>query len=217
MKTLIETIVAFVLMVSLTGCTSTKAYFSDRGRDAIDILSIGTGAGLGVGAQAGPVHAGALWYVEKACMRTAFCTPENSYHGIIGQWFDAPWIWKSHRIGYDKDQWQYLVFKCMEYDPVSWEREKSISAATVFFPVPFLIAPDDYRKGSYPVQFYTQIDIAVALGFGGRVGFNPGELLDFILGWTTIDIYGDDLEVKKLKEKSNQSSEATSPKRAAPQ
>jgi len=55
-----------------------------------------------------------------------------------------------------------------------------------------------------------------SLGGTVRLGFNPGELLDFILGWTTIDIYGDDIEARKQKEKSNQSSEAT-PKPGAPQ
>ena len=40
-------------------------------------------------------------------------------------------------------------------------------------------------------------------GFGGtiKLGFNPGELLDFILGWTTIDIFSDDFEAKKQKSK----------------
>ena len=36
-------------------------------------------------------------------------------------------------------------------------------------------------------------DLFTALGRTLRFGFNPGELLDFILGWFTIDIYGDDL------------------------
>jgi hypothetical protein len=30
-----------------------------------------------------------------------------------------------------------------------------------------------------------------------RCGFNPGELLDFILGWTTIDIFKDDIAGRK--------------------
>ncbi len=39
------------------------------------------------------------------------------------------------------------------------------------------------------------------IGLGGtlRLGFNPGELLDFLLGWFTIDIYNDDIELNKRK------------------
>ena len=48
-------------------------------------------------------------------------------------------------------------------------------------------------------------DVEVAFGFWHtlRLGFNPGELLDFILGWTTIDIFNDDLEAKTSTEQSN--------------
>ncbi len=43
-------------------------------------------------------------------------------------------------------------------------------------------------------SYYTQLEVAAgALLVGARVGFNPGELLDFLLGWTTLDIYGDDV------------------------
>ena len=46
-------------------------------------------------------------------------------------------------------------------------------------------------------SYYTQIEAVVGAGPSVRLGFNPGELLDFILGWTTIDIYKDDLERSK--------------------
>ena len=50
---------------------------------------------------------------------------------------------------------------------------------------------------------YTQMEVVVGLGGTLRLGFNPGELLDFILGWATIDIYNDDLEKQKKIEQSN--------------
>jgi len=56
---------------------------------------------------------------------------------------------------------------------------------------------------------YTQIEAVFGLGFTVRAGFNPGELLDFLLGWFGIDIYGDDLEARKLKEEPNKATEAT--------
>jgi len=40
--------------------------------------------------------------------------------------------------------------------------------------------------------YFTQIEITVGAYIGLKIGFNPGELLDFLLGWFTIDIYRDD-------------------------
>ena len=37
------------------------------------------------------------------------------------------------------------------------------------------------------------IEVAVGLIRTIRIGFNVGELLDFIVGWTTLDICRDDL------------------------
>ena len=39
---------------------------------------------------------------------------------------------------------------------------------------------------------YTQVEVVAGLLFSVRAGVNPGELLDFLLGWAGIDIYGDD-------------------------
>ncbi len=59
--------------------------------------------------------------------------------------------------------------------------------------IPFLAGPDDrfpWRK-----RWHYCTDMVVAAGLAGtlRLGFNPGKLVDFLLGWTTLDICGDDL------------------------
>ena len=46
----------------------------------------------------------------------------------------------------------------------------------------------------------TQIEACVGIGWGARVGFNPGELADLLLGFAGIDIYGDDLERRKKRD-----------------
>ena len=61
-------------------------------------------------------------------------------------------------------------------------------------------------KDEHAWQSLTQCELAAGLGPTVRLGFNPGELVDFILGWTTLDIYGDDpypngYETKVGKEK----------------
>ncbi len=52
--------------------------------------------------------------------------------------------------------------------------------------------------------YFTQIEVVAGLLGTLRLGFNPGELLDFILGWTTVDIFNDDRETREAKEQSNQ-------------
>ena len=46
-----------------------------------------------------------------------------------------------------------------------------------------------------PVPFFTQVEVALGLGGTCRLGFNIGELVDFLLGWGGKDIFNDDLEV----------------------
>jgi hypothetical protein len=70
--------------------------------------------------------------------------------------------------------------------------------------MPFFATIDDYwfnQDKDHPLlhPFYTQIEVAGGFIATLRVGFNPGELLDFIVGWTTIDLFGDDLGMRRLR------------------
>ena len=66
---------------------------------------------------------------------------------------------------------------------ISDKRNKDITARS-----PFPL----YAKGS-KAPFYTEIEVMAGFIFSVHAGANVGELLDFVLGWTGIDIYGDDL------------------------
>lgn len=66
---------------------------------------------------------------------------------------------------------------------ISDKRNKDIVARS---PFPFI------AKGA-KAPFYTEIEVMAGFIFSLHAGANVGELLDFILGWTGIDIYGDDL------------------------
>jgi hypothetical protein len=37
------------------------------------------------------------------------------------------------------------------------------------------------------------MELAIGVGLTLRVGFNPGELLDLLVGFASLDLYGDDL------------------------
>jgi hypothetical protein len=50
-----------------------------------------------------------------------------------------------------------------------------------------------------PAPYYSQIEVVAAAGVSLRIGFNPGELLDFFLGWFGVDIYHDDLSKRTAR------------------
>ncbi len=93
-------------------------------------------------------------------------------------------------------------------------RGKSLSSRTVaFWKIPFDVqkwtthgeTQERLRECGYiynPWPMYTEVEAVAALGPAVRVGINPGELVDFILGWTTLDIYSDDVGAELYKDES---------------
>ena len=196
MKRLIQTTIALSLAAFVTGCAT--PFMVDRGHDALDVFTATVGIGGGVKARVGPIQTGIFANTEGFGLRG----------GYIGD-----------QQGGDDSLWTVdldcLVWSAESYGPTKLRaRAKGVSAGGYcFISVP---RGDPYYKeyhpifGRYNAPYYTQLELAVGLGPTVRLGFNPGELLDFILGWTTIDIYNDDLETrKKQKEQSNSSTQAT--------
>lgn len=73
------------------------------------------------------------------------------------------------------------------------------------------VATEEEKEGSRASWFKTEA--AIGLYYGLRVGFNYGEFLDFILGFTTLDILKDDVQVV---EKSSRTLENIFPKELFP-
>jgi hypothetical protein len=207
MKKLHHIVEVLAIAVTLTGCASTKAYFVDRGRDAADVVTVTVGAGLGAKARIGPLHAGILASFDAMGIRG----------GHIGG-YDT-----FRTIGWDTTLSCVDAFYC---DTTTKQRNKDYTAETYlsaesgkskFMPdphggVPFICVPK-CNAGVKPPQscpyYYTQIEAVLAVGPSVRVGFNPGELLDFFLGWFGIDIMNDDIGTKTPKQESNKVSEDT--------
>ena len=192
------------------GCAS--AYWRDHANDLGDIASVSFGAGLGVRAQAGPVATGLGaqmdvagfrggrffadrrafdleplgWSVDLVCasanlfgLRPVDGTPEpydrivngrgkyqGQYNPVVGGVFVPFWLCGE-------------ILDLDYYGPERTER-------------PSPLAPN--RKEARPhLPSWTHLEAAAALGVGVRLGFNPGELLDFLLGFFGADLYGDDL------------------------
>ena len=74
-------------------------------------------------------------------------------------------------------------------------RNKQYRARSPFGTSTDLLSNDKLFKGGgkfVSPHYYTQIEVSAGVAGGVKVGFNPGELLDFVLGWFGLDIFSDD-------------------------
>jgi hypothetical protein len=200
-KALLVQFVGTFVCALCSGCAST-GYLGDRMRDAGDVFTATVGMGAGAKARVGPVQAGALYNIDMWGLRGGdfgdvpwyeTCT-RDALFPVPARWVGYPPM-ESGRFGDER-------FACGCKRSRSWQRGKSFAAKA---PLPFI------GVAKQP-EYYTQIEIVVGVLGSIRLGFNPGELLDFILGWTTLDIYDDDLEKRKTIEQA----ESTVPSKAAP-
>jgi hypothetical protein len=186
------------LMACLAGCASTRGYLVDRGRDAADILTATAGAGAGVQARLGPAALGFLQTSDAAGLRhgEAFHRPPaedppdelNYTLGSLLGWVSSPALVFIAGLGggvLPPGYWD----QCAEL--WRYERQDRMSETQV--------RRHAGAKGWRAAGSY-QIETALGVGLVARAGINPGELLDFLLGWTTVDIFNDDVEARKRKE-----------------
>jgi len=186
---------ASVLMLAacLTGCASTGDHLANRGRDLADIITIGTGLGGGAKARIGPIQTGlfadmqmiALRGGQFPCGNDGFVLPSNL-------------------------ELEAFVAGVESFNPktgrsIAKQRRKSFTAEGG--DIPFVMVAKPPGSPSY----YTQIEVAGGLLLNLRLGINPGELLDFILGWASIDVFKDDIEGRE-----NRTADLTVPSEGAP-
>jgi len=193
MKLFLKTLIMLIGFGGLVGC-STSGYFGNRGRDAADVFTATVGFGVGAKARVGPIQTGALAMFEGVGLRC------GCFGGASGR----------QKLSFPGE---YVFIVAGAEDTGSIEaitdlRDKTYRTEEHY---PFIATPEFHKvyqgEGSgsrFPYNhttqvsgfcesYYSQIEVVGALGPSVRLGFNPGELLDFVLGWTTLDIYGDDL------------------------
>lgn len=180
------------------GC-GTTGYLANRSRDAADIFTATVGTGVGAKVRIGPVQAGLLAAFDMYGLRGG-CFGELRGHQKLSFPYDVLVV----AMGRDYTG---------EISPLDYVRDKRYDARTrlpfISTATPRKIYQGEYssefpydhvtRVSGYCESYYTQIEIVCALGPSIRLGFNPGELLDYLLGWTLIDIYGDDLEKRATR------------------
>jgi hypothetical protein len=198
MKTIIKYIAFLpIIVASLSGCSSTRGYFVDRGRDSMDIVSASAGFGAGAQIQAGPVPFGLLetsdvtglrygdLFLNRPSMERAE-EKTTSLSAVAGVAF-VPVVFIAGTYGGvlkpDYEYWRSVAESLdhrNEYpmNDTQWCRNKS-------------------AKGPSSASFY-QTEAVLGMGLVVRAGVNVGELVDFLIGWTTIDIFDDDIELKSI-------------------
>lgn len=184
MKTpLAPRIAPLLALALLTGCAS-----RERADDWAQVFTLTVGDGVGAKARIGPAQLGLYKGEDKSGLRA-------------GEWGSS---WDSH------DNYDYLWLCYGKEYFGGWNstavplQPRKVTAATHYFP--FLVerrAPSPHGWSDHygdPVMesatrnaaYWTQIDLALGVGGSVRLGFNPGELLDAILGHFGADIYHDD-------------------------
>jgi len=76
-------------------------------------------------------------------------------------------------------------------------RGKEINTFNVIVPV-MIVEPQSSQLNP---EYFFQVEALIGLGPTVRLGLNCAELLDFIIGWTTIDIFNDDLGQRTPQER----------------
>jgi len=191
MKNGLQFILALAAIPTLTGCST--PYMVDRRRDAADIVTLGVGAGLGAKARVGFLQAGLLGQSDFAALRGGEFVhyDEGAFNGeflFTEGAFDEEFLFTGTEI-----------FAPREFKPPYPQRGKTFKAYGGLTWIPFVhLLNEGIETPCY--SYYTQIELVGALLGSVRIGVNPGELVDFVLGWTTIDIINDDVETKKMKD-----------------
>ena len=170
----IQILFSIVLAGLSAGC-ATPGYWTDRARDGADILTVTVGSGFGAKVQVGPIRTGLLLNSDLYGLRGgAF----GNQSGDPGPHF-SPTSQEIYIIVGLQDVYRSKISAVAQ-------RNKDFSRGLVPH------TPDESPASR------TQLSVVIGALVSVRAGFNPGELLDFLLGWANIDIYDDDLKQTRL-------------------
>jgi hypothetical protein len=164
--------------LALTFCSSCSSnYGNNLVLDARDIFSFSAGYGLGAQARVSYLAEGFLFKKDLVGMQNGI----PAWYGNQAQIFDV-----------DVALGRLHIFN-PPYDVYIRKDGVLLAEGPLFLYWP--------RKDKWNPKWATQVDATLALGLSIKVGFNPGELLDFITGVFGYDLFGDDYEEKEFEEK----------------
>ena len=178
------------VVVMLAGCS--RAYWVDRGRDAADVVTLTAGIGAGGAVRAGPFGTGLVAHMDMTGLRNGgWELYDVAATGMV-------WTTTGSEVGVVLAHTSYNVHSHM-----ARRRGKGYAVRHLLG-----IAAPPWRTGlrlldfpaMYSPAYFTDFQVVAGVGPSFRVGANPGELIDFLLGWTTLDIYGDDVAGAPIEE-----------------
>ena len=208
--------------VSMLGGGCASAYWRDRANDLGDIASVSFGAGLGVRAQAGPVATGLGAQMDVAGFRGGRFFADRRAFDLEPLGWSVDLVYASANLfglrpvdgtqePFDPDvdargKYRGRYNGCIEGAFIPFwlfgeQLHPGEHGGTADALPPYPVAPGRAAPEDHWSPDWTHLEIAAALGVGVRLGFNPGELLDFLLGFFGADLYGDDLARGEGEEK----------------
>lgn len=193
------------LAIVMTGACA-HPYMKDRTNDLADIVTASVGVGVGHQVRVGPVIIGLLlttgdcrdWRYGRIYRHSrslfVFVDERNERYGMErGKDYNAAGGWGPNALF----TWACDLPFLMSIDKISEELKYK-----TFYDNKKLRPPRNPYKMRHPVfhSYYSQIEACA--GFLGtvRLGINPGEFLDFLLGWVGVDFFDDDVEMEKIKD-----------------
>jgi hypothetical protein len=165
----------------LAGC-ATSPYWTNRGRDAADVLTATLGTGAGVKCRVGPIQAAAWRNSDLVGLRGGqFLSDGNRL--LENAEIYAPIPFQAVRKG---RKWNWCGQESFSHGSctVSKDRCKDSVARS---PVPLIAIGET-------APFYAQVELGAGVLFTLRLGINFGELADLVAGFWGADLYGDDIE-----------------------
>lgn len=166
-------IILFVLLaISLTSCSYTR----NRINDAKDIFTLCVNPSLGCQVQAGPIRTGAGASISVYGMSD----------GCIGG-FGGPRVLPPHQY--------VLIGPGGKETTTGWYYPDILKRGKEYQQEQFFLVglPKYSNSKAWMKPYYTQFEVDAGFVVGLKVGVNPGELLDFFLGFFGVDMYGDDI------------------------
>lgn len=197
-----------LLLLTLFAISCSSPYLRNRGRDALDIFTVEFQTrAYGASVRAGPVKAG-LYH------KSADGAAAGLRGGDLGVHHDAEFAvlffgadyFQKKPLGDLETPSEEDSKTAEETDPSQTAlRGKEFRARSPFGTTqPAQKKRSVFKKkgGFAPASYYTQLEVSLGIFFGVKLGINPGELLDALLGWTTLDIFRDDEPFETEQEKA---------------
>jgi len=165
-------VLSFLLIVTASGCTG---WWAHRANDLADVGRLNVGAGFGASLDASATRYGRF---------SAGSYEDTTKVGFVGR---EGGVWKEERHG-------------IAFIAGYTETARDPICGNAWLPEP------DPASGLQPAwadteRGLTEFTFSLHMLVGLEVGFDPGQLLDFVLGFAGVDIYRDDREAHRWPER----------------